>query len=151
MSVPPAADRVPLRRDAELNRQRIVEAARNLIGERGLDVSHAQIAQRADVGVGTVYRRFPTLDGLYDEIFADRLQAVLRLLRESEAIADPWDALRYYVEGNCVLQSHNRGLADFMQSNRGTGYTRDARERISPLVTRLVNRELRHPRRGAGR
>ncbi|TML02972.1 MAG: helix-turn-helix transcriptional regulator, partial [Actinobacteria bacterium] len=53
-----ASDR-PLRRDAERNRQRILEAARVVFAERGLSGSHDDIAREAGVGVGTVYRRFP--------------------------------------------------------------------------------------------
>jgi AcrR family transcriptional regulator len=49
----------PLRRDAQHNRQVIMQAARTMFAERGLDVSLDQVARTAGLGVGTVYRRFP--------------------------------------------------------------------------------------------
>src|SRR4029079_14460223 len=54
----------PLRRDAERNRDRIVEAARTAIASEGIDVSVEEIARRAGVGVATLYRRFPTKEQL---------------------------------------------------------------------------------------
>src|SRR6266536_3319791 len=59
----------PLRRDAERNRQQILLAARAAFAERGLEVTLDEIAQRAGVGVGTVYRRYSNKDELIDELF----------------------------------------------------------------------------------
>src|SRR4051794_26930527 len=58
-----------LRRDAERNRQRILEAARELFAERGLGVTLNDVAHHAGVGVGTVYRRFPDKELLIDTLF----------------------------------------------------------------------------------
>ena len=56
----------PLRRDAERNRQRILTAAADVFADRGLDVSLDDIAKHAGLGVGTVYRRFPTKEQLIE-------------------------------------------------------------------------------------
>ena len=69
----PEAGPRPLRRDAERNRQRILEAAAEVFNERGLDVSLDEIARHAGVGVGTVYRRFRTKEELVEALFMDRL------------------------------------------------------------------------------
>jgi AcrR family transcriptional regulator len=69
------------RRDAERNRQRILAAAAGLISEQGLGVSHDQIAQAADVAVGTVYRRFPDKASLVEALFADQVDAVVAAAR----------------------------------------------------------------------
>src|SRR3979411_3179013 len=61
----------PLRRDAERNRQQILLAARAAFAERGLTVTLDEIAQRAGVGVGTVYRRYANKDDLIDELYED--------------------------------------------------------------------------------
>ncbi len=58
-----AADR-PLRRDAEHNRQRLLDAAADVFAEHGLEASVEEIARTAGVGMGTLYRRFPTKDAL---------------------------------------------------------------------------------------
>src|SRR5213083_1606102 len=70
----------PLRKDAERNRQRILDAARELFAERGLAVTLNDIAHHAGVGVGTVYRRFPDRAQLIEALFEQRLQQVLELL-----------------------------------------------------------------------
>ena len=66
----------PLRRDAELNRQRILAAAGELFAERGLAVTLDDIARHAGVGVGTVYRRYPDKELLIDALFEERLTAL---------------------------------------------------------------------------
>lgn len=130
-----------LRRDAERNRERVVDAARRLITERGLDISHDDIAREADVGVGTVYRRFATLDVLFQEIFEDRVNEVIELLAHAERLEDPWDGLRHFMVGNCELQSRHRGLQQFLLSHAGSlEYSRNARDRLTPGVIALLER-----------
>lgn len=70
-------DRLPhmLRADAQDNRDRVLEAARALFAERGIDVTMRQIARRADVGPATLYRRFPTKQILVDEAFEYELRS----------------------------------------------------------------------------
>jgi AcrR family transcriptional regulator len=60
-----------LRADAQRNRERIIAGAASLIGERGAEVPMEHIAQRAGVGVGTLYRRFPDRHSLVREVAAD--------------------------------------------------------------------------------
>ena len=67
----------PLRRDAARNHDRIVAAAREVFGEAGADACMEQIAERAGVGVGTVYRRFANKDALIDELLRLALDDVL--------------------------------------------------------------------------
>jgi AcrR family transcriptional regulator len=139
--IPAPSDRPPLRRDAERNRRRILAAARRLIAERGLGVGYEEIAREADVGVGTVYRRFPTRDGLYYELFYNRVNAVVAILEEALAIADPWQGLCRFMELDFELQSSDRGLREFMLGRAdSTELGRRSRERIQPLVTELVER-----------
>ena len=79
-----------LRADAERNRLRIIEAARDLFAERGLEVSMDEVAERAGVGVGTVYRRFANRDDLITAIFAEHLKEVtihLSLTHEADVAA----------------------------------------------------------------
>ena len=69
---PPAA-----RRDAVRNYHRILDAAREVLGESGADASMEEIAARAGVGVGTVYRRFASKDALIDELLQLALEEIL--------------------------------------------------------------------------
>src|SRR3954449_11052411 len=92
-----------LRKDAERNRQRIVDAATELFAERGLAVTLNDIAHHADVGVGTVYRRFPDKDLLIDALFEERVQEMLDLAEESLACEDAWQGLVSFLEGSLEL------------------------------------------------
>jgi AcrR family transcriptional regulator len=73
------AERQPqaTRRDAVRNYHRILDAAREVLGESGADASMEEIATRAGVGVGTVYRRFASKDALVDELLRLALEDVL--------------------------------------------------------------------------
>lgn len=139
--VPPAADRSLLRRDAERNRGLILAAARKLIAVRGLDVGYDEIAREAEVGVGTVYRRFPTRDALFEELFHDRVDAVVAIAEEALAVEDPWLGLCQFMRRNFELQSSDRGLREFLLGRAdSTALGHRSRERIQPLVTELVER-----------
>jgi AcrR family transcriptional regulator len=139
--LPPLSDRPLLRRDAERNRRRILAAARKLIAARGLGVGYEEIAREADVGVGTVYRRFPTRDGLYHELFYDRVDAVVEIAEEALAVEDPWEGLCQFMRRDFELQSSDRGLREFLLGGAdSTELGRRSRERIQPLVTELVGR-----------
>ena len=73
MSAHPAAEAVekPLRADAQRNRDKLIEAARSVFRERGSEASLDEIAKRAGVGPGTLYRHFPTRDDLIDAMMRD--------------------------------------------------------------------------------
>src|ERR1700757_3593438 len=88
----------PLRKDAERNRQRVISAARELFAARGLDVTFEDIARAADVGVGTVYRRFPDKEKLIDGLFEERLQVLRESARAALEVTDPWSALVGFME-----------------------------------------------------
>jgi AcrR family transcriptional regulator len=137
----PPSDRPLLRRDAERNRRRILAAARRLIAERGLGVGYEEIAREADVGVGTVYRRFPTRDGLFHELFHDRVDTVVAIAEEALAVEDPWEGLCQFMRRDFELQSSDRGLREFMLGCADSAeLRRRAGERIQPLVAELVER-----------
>ena len=74
----------PLRADAARNRARVLEAARTAFAEAGLDVGVEEIARRAGVGKGTLYRRFPTKEALVRAIFDEVQDEVEVLLAETD-------------------------------------------------------------------
>ena len=87
----------PLRRDAERNRQRILAAAAEVFTERGLDATLDEVARAANVGVGTVYRRFPDKETLVAELFQDRIDGMVAVAEQALAAPDPWQALVSYL------------------------------------------------------
>src|ERR1700730_11019246 len=99
-----------LRKDAERNRQRILEAARELFTERGLGVTLNDIAHHAGCGVGTVYRRFPDKEQLIDALFKDRVSEMVVVAEEALANPDPWEGLRQFLEDAIELQARSQAL-----------------------------------------
>jgi AcrR family transcriptional regulator len=73
----------PLRRDAARNRKRLLEAAAEVFAEQGLQASVDDVARVAGVGMGTLYRRFPTKDALIDELVRELLTEDLQDAREA--------------------------------------------------------------------
>jgi AcrR family transcriptional regulator len=106
-----------LRADAARNRSQLLEVARALFAERGLDVPLDEIARRAGVGNATLYRRFPTRCHLVAAVFTDALREIVsaaeRALAEQE---DAWDAFAGHLIFLCETQAANRGIADLLTS-----------------------------------
>ena len=136
-----ATEARPLRKDAELNRERLLAAARELFAIRGLDVTLNDIAHHAGVGVGTAYRRFANKEEVIDALFEEGLEDVAAVAHEALAAADPWDGLVLFLERSLHMQFGDRGLKQIM-NNTALGRDRisDARDRIAPLVGKLVDR-----------
>ena len=86
----------PLRADARRNRERILKAARAVFAEQGIDAQIDDVAKRAKVGVGTVYRHFPTKEALRDALVRERFAEIAGYAREALAREDAW-------EGFCEL------------------------------------------------
>jgi AcrR family transcriptional regulator len=131
----------PLRRDAERNRQRILDTAGELFAERGLGVSLDEIARHAGVGVGTVYRRFPDKEQLIDALFENRLGDILATANACLALADPWEALASFIEGSLELQVADRALKELLLSTT-TAHARieEGRAKIEPIVEAILER-----------
>jgi len=131
----------PLRRDAERNRQRILTAAASLIAVHGLSVSHDQIAQAAEVAVGTVYRRFPDKSALVEALFRDQVDLVVAAAHAALDIADPWQALVTFMTDTLQFQAGNRGLGELSTgSPHGFALASYARTQVAPVVTELLAR-----------
>lgn len=103
-----------LRRDAARNVEKILAAAMEAFAERGLAVSMADVAERAAVGVGTVYRRFGDKQGLVDAVFTAKIEEVTRL---AWSAARQGDAVAAFVEFASSVAEHlasNKGLRQIM-------------------------------------
>jgi AcrR family transcriptional regulator len=88
----------PMRADARRNRARVLEAARVAFGNEGSNVSLDEIARRAGVGAGTVYRHFATKEALFEAVVVDRLGALTADARALSDDADPGPAFFAFVE-----------------------------------------------------
>src|SRR5271156_1993990 len=83
----------PLRADAAKNRERILEAAEATFTAEGVSAPIDAVAERAGVGVGTVYRHFPTKEALFEAIVITRLDALIEITRQLAELDEPTDAL----------------------------------------------------------
>ncbi|MDQ1486884.1 MAG: hypothetical protein QOJ62_2577 [Actinomycetota bacterium] len=108
------ASAVRLRSDAARNRRAIVDSARQLYGQRGLDTPFDEIARLAGVGNATLYRHFPSRCALVAAVFADTLQRVVDAAQLALTNPDPWDGFAGHVRFLCHLQATDRGLADLL-------------------------------------
>lgn len=130
----------PLRRDAHENRERLVEAAREAFAELGIDASVEEIATRAGVGIGTLYRRFPTKDALVDAIFEEHMDELVAAAERELEAEDGWDGLVSYLTFVVHRQATDRGLNDIVGAQLQTEErVAQARSRLRPVVQKLVD------------
>jgi AcrR family transcriptional regulator len=104
----------PLRRDAQERRAKLIAAAQSEFAEHGVDASLEQIARDAGVGIGTLYRHFPTRLDLLMAAFRPRLQEFLDGANKALEMDDPWDGFVYYLENLFSVQAGDRGFNDFL-------------------------------------
>jgi AcrR family transcriptional regulator len=105
---------VELRADAARNRAAIVEAARAVFAEQGLDAPLDEIARRAGTGNATLYRRFPTRGDLIAAVFAERMVEQLDAVEAGLADPDPWAGFASYLTAVGAMQARDRGIADLV-------------------------------------
>jgi AcrR family transcriptional regulator len=82
----------PKRADARRNYDKVIAAAREAFAERGAGTSLEEIARRAEVGIGTLYRNFPNRQALLEAVYVDEVESVSRTAADLDG-AEPWDAL----------------------------------------------------------
>jgi AcrR family transcriptional regulator len=130
-----------LRKDAERNRQRVLEAARELFAAKGMEATLNDVAHHANVGVGTVYRRFATKEELVEAIFEDGIDQVVCLAETALQHPDSWDGFVWFVQHLCELTATDRGLREIVYSKCYGGHRVEcARDRLTPPITKLVER-----------
>jgi AcrR family transcriptional regulator len=127
----------PLRKDAQRNRDLLVEAARGLYAVRGLDVALEEIAKTAGVSIGTLYNHFPRRADLVSAVFADRTETVVSIAEHALSLDDAWAGLTSFVERICELQAADRGYNELASTR--PPQTGD-HERGYALMSRVVER-----------
>ncbi|MFI8434525.1 TetR/AcrR family transcriptional regulator [Streptomyces sp. NPDC079020] len=130
-----------MRRDAELNRRRILRAGHEVFAARGLQATLNDVAHHAGLGVGTVYRKYPDKQALAAAVFAEELDGIAAMAREALAEDDGFAALAGFLEKALGRAADNRGLRELMRDGiiEGTGLAR-ARQEINARCEQLVAR-----------
>jgi len=129
------------RRDAQRNRALLIAAARESFAEHGVDARLDEIARRAGVGTGTLYRHFPTREALVEAIFAERVGEFLALAEAGLAEPDAWAGLVGFLEATLELQRSDRVLKEiFLRYPPGEGRLAETRAQMREQFDELIGR-----------
>ena len=144
---PPVAEgRVrPLRADARRNCERVLEAAESVLATEGVSVPIDEVARRAGVGVGTVYRQFPTKEALLEAIMLRRMEKLVEDARSRTGAEDPGAAFFGFLEHLVDEATRKRDLADALA---GAGIDLGERsasvgQELTGVVAELLDRAQR--------
>jgi AcrR family transcriptional regulator len=99
------------RTDAVRNRERVLEAAKAVFSQGGPEASLEAVARYAGVGIGTLYRHFPTREALYEAVYRREVDQLVELARQLEAQATPIEALRRWMQAGVEFMATKKGMA----------------------------------------
>ena len=128
-----ARDERPLRADARRNREKVIAAARAVFSEHGRDAQMDDVARRAGVGVGTVYRHFPTKEALIEALMVAAFEAIAAQAEAALEVEDPWEAFSSVLWRGAEIMSADRALSEVFASIPG------AMESAMPTVEGLTD------------
>ncbi|MDX6343251.1 MAG: hypothetical protein QOH87_3389 [Trebonia sp.] len=106
----------PQRADARRNYDKLVAAAREVFAEDGVEASLEEVARRAGVGIGTLYRHFPARQDLFDAVYLDEVEAICRWSDELDDLP-AWDAFVSWTDQLVAYVSTKRALAEALNHN----------------------------------
>jgi AcrR family transcriptional regulator len=130
-AAPPRA----LRADAERNRQRVLEVAQEVFAKEGLSVPIDEIARRAGLGVGTLYRHFPTKESLFEAIVVGRMEGLVSHARAGAKADDAGKAFFDFLER---MVAEGAAKKDFLTALAGTGVDMQRIAAIKQQMKRAV-------------
>ena len=140
----PPATTAPRRADAVRNRQKVLDAATDAFTELGLEARMEEIARRAGVGVGTVYRHFPTKEALLGELLAEKWRALRDTVQHSlDHEPDPWEAYAGALKRNAEIMAGDaavRGAIMLSDSPEVWDHAAGAHQELMEVTELLVER-----------
>src|SRR6202161_2545019 len=141
---PPAKPPRKPRADAIRNRERVLEAAKAVFSAGGPEASLEAVAKRAGVGIGTLYRHFPTREALFEAVYRREVQQLGELAEALKSEADPVDALRRWLRSNVEFVATKKGMSAALalavqSSSEVTGFSFD---RLTKAVGALLDRAV---------
>jgi AcrR family transcriptional regulator len=132
----------PLRADARRNRERVLTAAREVFAENGREAQMDDVARRAEVGVGTVYRHFPTKEALIDALVAEAFERLVAVAKEqAQRDDDPWDALVTTLWAGAEIMAGDRAVSAILSEVYGpVNVDLDLQLQMTETTTILIDR-----------
>jgi AcrR family transcriptional regulator len=137
----PTAESRPLRADAQRNRDLLLATAVRLFSEKGLDATLDAIAREAGVGIGTLYRHFPTRESLIEAAYRNELTTVSSAVPELLERLEPRAALRAWMDRFMDYMTTKIGMADALHeviASGGTPYA-ESRDRLNAAIQELLD------------
>lgn len=123
-----------MRADARRNRERILEAAIEVFSEQGVDAQIDDVARRADLGVGTIYRHFPTKDALIVELVRQKFRRFVENAREAMADdGEPFEVFAELLRRNAAFCSRDAAVQHALSASGESAWT-DAQDEIDELL-----------------
>lgn len=136
----PAASARPLRADAQRNRDRLLEAAVSAFSREGPDATLDAIAKDAGVGIGTLYRHFPTREALVEAAYRNELARLCDAVSDLLRAMPPDDATRAWMDRFVDYMTTKRGMADVLRAVIASGGNpfAQSRDRLVGAITALL-------------
>jgi AcrR family transcriptional regulator len=130
------------RADAIRNHERVLEAAKAVFSVGGPEASLEAVARHAGVGIGTLYRHFPTREALYEAVYRREVEQLVELARELDGSMAPIEALRSWLRGGVEFIATKKGMwAALALATHGTSeLTAYSLERLTGAIGRLLQR-----------
>jgi AcrR family transcriptional regulator len=131
----------PLRADAQRNRDRLLDSAVRAFSEEGPEATLEAIAKDAGVGIGTLYRHFPTREALVDAAYRNELARLCDAVAELLATMAPDAALRTWMDRFVDYMGTKRGMADALRAliaSGGNPYSQ-SRDRLTAAIMTLLH------------
>ena len=130
----------PLRADARHNYEHLIEVAADSIAELGPSVSLEEVAKRAGVGIGTLYRHFPNRQALLETVYRDQVTAHCTRARELLATTPPGEALPLWLHSLLTYNLSMRGLKEALMAGEVSPQTSDCKARMHEVGGELLAR-----------
>ena len=133
------------RADALRNRERVLEAAKAVFSAGGSDASLEAVAREAGVGIGTLYRHFPTREALYEAVYRREVEQLGELAEQLKSEAAPVEALRRWLRANVEFVATKKGMAAALALAAGpppSELTAFSYERLTMAIGTLLARAV---------
>ena len=129
----------PLRADAARNRASVLAAARETFATEGLEADVASIAERAGVGVGTLYRHFPTKEALLQALTAEHFERLAEIAEQARAEGgSPWEVLERMIWNTADATASDHGMCEVLAAVPPAASRMPARSRLREVSAEIV-------------